>query len=182
MSSCVSLPQVFSLEWSLGRCCLKCTSSLFIFPAPHLHSHAAMQAGRGVEGNAIDSCCPGAPGSASSAKPLRRLENFLKLFPPACSSTSIQQRLCLPTSLLSRSWKSSCVTVPSHFLEYIRLGRREHQGLMSEGFLDESECESKSQEIKGSSQHVGLQKGTSMPSCLHSSGILLLLLLIICSV
>lgn len=75
--------------WSLGRCCLKCTSSLFIFPAPHLHSHAAMQAGRGVEGNAIDSCCPGAPGSASSAKPLRRLENFLKLFPPACSSTSI---------------------------------------------------------------------------------------------
>lgn len=151
MGSCISLPQVFSQEWSLGRPCLNCTSSLFIFPVPHLHSHAAMQAGRGVEGNAIDSCCPGAPGSASSAKPLRRLENFLKLFPLACSSTSIYQRLCLPASLLSRSWQSPCVTVPSHFLEYIRFGRREHRGLMSEGFLDESKCESESQEMKGSS-------------------------------
>lgn len=98
VSSCISLPQVFSLEWSLRRCCLN--GSLFIFPVPHLHSHAAMQAGRGVEGNAIGSCCPGAPGSASSAKPLRRLENF----PEALSSCLLQHQhlaKALPTNFFT---------------------------------------------------------------------------------
>lgn len=72
-----------------GRCCLKCTSVLFVFPTPHLQRAVAGQAGKGVEGNAIDSCLPGASGSGSSAKSLRRLENFLKLPPPACCGTSI---------------------------------------------------------------------------------------------
>lgn len=57
-------------------------------PPPQRGAAARVRAGRGVEGNATDSCLPGAPGSASSAKPRRRLENFLKLPPPACCGTS----------------------------------------------------------------------------------------------
>jgi len=76
---------------------------------PQLHLDAAEQAGRGAVGNATGSRLPGAPGSGSAAKPSRRLENFLKLPPPACARSSVQQRLCSPTSFLSRYWQSPYV-------------------------------------------------------------------------
>lgn len=72
------------------------------------------------------------------------------------------------------------LAVPSHSLAYIRLGRRkEHQVQGVKALWMRAGGKSRSQKMIRSSQCGGLQKDTSVPTCLRSSVILQPLTLIL---